>query len=115
MKKKIKLSQKKRIQNRLKELEEEIKLFRKYYNFSDEEKLISIKIISIDQQINYNTIAKNSEIFSKIEFDLYNKYEKYKFNENYFLVGGRKINRNLNLKDNNIKTDDIITLCKIEE
>ena len=39
--------------NKLKELEEEILLFRKYYNFSPEEKLISMKIISTDQQIDF--------------------------------------------------------------
>ena len=30
--------------------------------------------------------------------------------ENYFLVGGSKINRNKTLEQNNIKNDDVITL-----
>ena len=38
---------------KIKELENEIKLFRTYYHFSSNEKLISIKFISTNQDINY--------------------------------------------------------------
>ena len=41
---------------------------------------------------------------------LYNKYPKYTDTENYFLVGGIKVNRHKTLKNNNIKNNDIITL-----
>ena len=101
--------------DKIKELEDEIKLFRKFYNFLPEEKLITINFISVDQQLNCVMIAKNTEVFTKIEADLYNKNEKYKLTENYFLVGGKKINRNLTLKDNKIKNNDVITLCVIDE
>ena len=80
-----------------------------------EEKLITINFISVDQQLNCVMIAKNTEVFTKIEADLYNKNEKYKLTENYFLVGGKKINRNFTLKDNKIKNNDVITLCVIDE
>ena len=101
--------------DKIKELEDEIKLFRKFYNFLPEEKLITINFISVDQQLNCVMIAKNTEVFTKIETDLYNKNEKYKLTENYFLVGGKKINRNFTLKDNKIKNNDVITLCVIDE
>lgn len=100
---------------KIKDLEDEIKLFRKFYNFLPEEKLLSIKVISVDQQIDYDIISKNTELFSKIEGDLYNKYENYRFTENYFLVNGNKINRHLNLKENNIRNNDTLTLCIMEE
>ena len=100
---------------KIKDLENEIKLFRKFYNFLPEEKLLSLKVISVDQQIDYDIISKNTELFSKIEGDLYNKYENYRFTENYFLVNGNKINRHLNLKDNNIRNNDTLTLCIMEE
>ena len=80
-----------------------------------EEKLITINFISVDQQLNCDMIAKNTEVFTIIEKDLYNKNEKYKLTENYFLVGGKKINRNFTLKDNKIKNNDVITLCVIDE
>ena len=72
--------------NELKELENEIKLFRSYYNFSEGEKLISIKFISVNQDINFDIITKNTEEFSKLESILYNEYPKYRDSENYFLV-----------------------------
>lgn len=92
------------------ELEKEIKLFKSYYNFSSEDKLISINFISIFQDINYQLIAKNSDEFSKLEKLLYDNYPKYKDTENYFLVGGKKINRNRTLRENEIKDEAIITL-----
>ena len=101
--------------DKIKELEDEIKLFRKFYNFLPEEKLIIINFISVDQQLNCVVIAKKTDVFTKIEADLYNKNEKYKLTENYFLVGGKKINRNFTLKDNKIKNNDVITLCVIDE
>ena len=92
-------------------MENEIKLFKSYYNFSEDEKLIKINFISTGQDIvNYSMIAKNTENFSKLEISLYQKYTKYLDSENYFLVNGNKINRQKTLEQNNIKNNDIITL-----
>ena len=96
--------------NDVKELENEIKLFKSYYNFLEGEKLISIKFVSVNQDINFEIIAKNTEIFSKIEYILYEKYPKYIESENYFLVHGSKLNRHKSLKENKINNNDIITL-----
>jgi len=96
--------------NNIIELENEIKLFRKYNNFSEGEKLISIKFGSEEQDIDYSIIIKNTELFSQIETMLYKKYPKYTETENYFLVGGSKIKKHKTLKENNIKNNDIITL-----
>ena len=97
-------------ENKIIELENEIKLFRTYYNFSSYEKLISIKFISINQDINFTVIAKNTDYFTKIEQILYEKYPKYKDSENYFLVNGAKINRHKTLEENKIKNNDVLTL-----
>jgi len=96
--------------NNIKELENEIKLFRSFYKFSEEEKLISIKFISVNKEINFNIIAKNTDIFSKLEIILYDKYPKYLDSENFFLVNGNRINRHRSLQDNKIKNNDVITL-----
>jgi len=96
--------------NNIKELENEIKLFRDYYKFSPNEKLISIKFISINQDIDYTIITKNSDEFSKIEKLLYDKYPKYKDSENYFLVNGNKINKHRTFEENKIRNNDILSL-----
>jgi len=99
------------VNNRLLELEKELSLFKSYYCFSSKEKLISVQFISVDQNINYfKIIAKNTDNFSKLEDILYKKYPNYKDTENYFIVNGKRINRNRTLEENIIKNDDIITL-----
>ena len=98
------------ISNNIIELENEIKLFRTYYDFSSNEKLISVKFISMNQEINSTIISKNTDSFSKIENILYEKYPKYKDSENYFIFNGRKINRNRTLEENKIRNNDTLTL-----
>ena len=96
--------------NKIIELENEIKLFRTYYNFSSDEKLISLKFISINQDIDFTIITKNTDEFSKIEKILYDKYPQYKDSDNYFLVNRSIINRNRTLEENKIKNNDLLTL-----
>ena len=77
--------------NRIKELEKEIVKYKNYCLLPGE-KLITIKFISIDQTIKFNTFAKITDNFTKLEASLYEYYPKYKDTENYFLVNGRKVN-----------------------
>ena len=93
------------------ELENEIKLFRKYYRFYEGEELISIKFVSVEKDVDFSLITKNTEIFSKIEYILYEKYPKYTETENVFLCGGNRINRHKSLKENKIKNGDIIIIA----
>ena len=92
------------------ESDKEIELFREYNKFTPEEKLISIKFVSVFQDINFTIVEKNTTLFSDIEKILYKKYQHYKPFENYFLANGQKINRNLTLKENNIQDNIVITL-----
>ena len=96
--------------NNIIKLKNVIKLFKKYNNFSKGEKLISIKFMSDEKNINYSIVSKNTEKFSKIESMLYDKFPKFIESENYFFIGEKKINRNKTLEQNNINHDDIITL-----
>ena len=100
--------------NRIKELEKEIEKFKAYCLLPGEE-LFTIKFISIDQKINYNTVAKNTDNFAKLESSLYDKYPKYKETENYFLVNGNKLNKHKTLVENKIKDNDILTLGIFDE
>ena len=101
--------------NRIKELEKEIEKYKAYYSLLPGEKLIAIKFISIDKKINFNTVAKNTDNFTKIESTLYEKFPKYKETENYFLVNGKKLNKHKTLDENKIKDNDILTLGIFDE
>ena len=96
------------------ELEEEIRQL-KAYILSPGEKLISIKFISMDQKINFSIAVKNNDIFSIIENKLYNYYPEYRKYDNYFLVGGRKIYKNITIRENKIKDKDVLTLTQFDE
>ena len=100
--------------NKIKELEKEIEKYKNYCLLPGE-KLITIKFISIDQSINFETFAKETDNIAKLEKSLYEKYPKYKDTENYFLVNGKKLNRNRTLEENQIKDNDILTLGVFDE
>jgi len=100
--------------NRIKELEIEIEKYKNYF-LSPGEKLITIKFISIDQTINFNTFAKKTDKFAKLEDSLYENYPKLKETENYFLVNGKKVNRHKTLEGNKISDNDVLTLGVIDE
>ena len=96
--------------NNIIELQNEIQLFKSYCNFSNDEKLIKINFISSNQDIDYSTITKNTEKFSNLETQLYDKYPNYLDSETYFLVNGKRVNRKRTLEENKIKNGDVITL-----
>ena len=99
---------------RIKELEKEIEKYKNYCLLPGEE-LISINFISTDQTINFNTFAKKTDKFIKLESALYEYYPRYIDTENFFLVNGMKVNKHRTLEDNKIKDNDIITLKDFNE
>ena len=99
--------------NRISELENEIKQLKSYI-LSPGEKLIFIKFISVNQKIDFSTVAKINDIFMKIETIFYNNYPNYKDIKINFLIKGKKINRNKTIEENNIKNNDILTLSIID-
>jgi len=99
---------------RIKELENEIEKYKNYCLLPGE-KLITIKFISTDQSINFNTFAKKNDHFAKLEFSLYEHYPQYKDTETFFLVNGIKVNKHRTLEENKIKDNDILTLKEFNE
>jgi len=85
------------------------------FELLENEKLMSIIMVSNDQKIHYSIICKNSQKFTKIEENLYERYPEYIESENFFLVNGNKINKYKSLEENKIKNSDIITLFKYDE
>ena len=96
------------------ELKDEIKKFESKF-LSPGEKLITIKIVSVDQTVNFIMTAKNTEKFSSLENILYDKFPKYKETENFFLVNGKKIKKYKTLEENKIKNKDVLTLTTIDD
>ena len=72
--------------------------------------IITIKIVSFDQSVNFSISCNKNDNFVKIEELLYNSYPKYKDSENYFVCNGRKINKYRTLKENGIRNNDVISL-----
>ena len=85
------------------------------FELLENEKLMTIIIISGDQKVHYSIICKNTQKFTEIEHKLYQRYNEYLESENYFLANGKKINKYKSLEENNIKNSDIITLYKFDE
>jgi len=113
-KKDKKISDLKKISERLNKIAkaniDENNLFKKYNNFSSEEKLISIKLISDEKNINYSIPIKNTEKFYKIEAMLYDKYSNCIKTDNFYVAKDkRKINKDKTLLENNINDHDEIT------
>ncbi len=79
------------------------------------EKLLTVIFRTADCKINYSVICKNTQLFSKVEELLYEKYPEYKENENYFLANGIKINRFKTLEENKIKFSENIILNQIDD
>ena len=78
--------------------------------------MFSINFASIDQKIiHYSLICKNTDIFVRIEEQLYEDYPEYKDKETFFVNNGNKIKRFKSLDENNIKKNDIIMLIPYDE
>ena len=81
-----------------------------------DEKILAIGFSSCDQKIhNFILPCKDSALFVRIEEKLYEEYPEYKEKETFFLVGANKIKRFKTLKENNIKSGNVILLNIIEE
>jgi len=79
------------------------------FSLKSDEKIMKIMFISYDESIYYSVICKKTDIFSKIETLLYDRYPEYKNYNTYFIANGNIINKNRSLEDNKINSGDIIT------
>ena len=78
--------------------------------------IIGVGFMSVNQKIqNYIRVYKDTEIFSRIEEELYNEYPEFKEKDTYLMLNANKIKRFKTLKENNIKTGDIIQVHIYED
>ena len=89
------------------------KLARYPFELLPGEKMMSIIFCSINQEIHYSIICKNTDLFVNVELKLYEYYPNYRDDANYFTAHGERINKYKNLDENKIKNNEIILLNTI--
>ena len=77
--------------------------------------MLSIIFMSVDQNINYSMLCKNTDTINKLEPELYKEYPEFSKTENYFLCKGTNMDKSKKFIEFNIKNGDTIILNKIEE
>ena len=104
------------LMEKLKSEKEKIKIFKSKlpFDLSIKENLMSVIFNSANQDIKCSIICKNTDIFSRIENCLYNKYPEYKETQNFFLCKGYMIDKQKTLDFNKIGDNDIILVNKME-
>ena len=84
--------------------------------FSPEEPMITVGFTSPNKEIdNYSKEYKESEIFSRIEEELYNQFPEFKDKDTYLILNENKIKRFKSLKENEIKSGDVIEVRIYDE
>ena len=100
-----------KLYKKIEELNE--KLARYPFELLKGEKMITIIFTSVDNKIHYSMICKNSDIFTKLETELYKIYPEYIDKNNFFISKGERINKYKSLEQNNIHHNDIIVLNSV--
>ena len=80
----------------------------------ENEKLISVIFTSVDQNIHYSIVCKNTNTINNLEAELYSKFPEYSETENYFLCKGARISKFKTFDHYHIDNGDIIILNKNE-
>ena len=74
------------------------------------EKIIAVNFISTDSKVNLALPCKNTDIFVRLEEQLYDEYPKYKDVNTFFTVNGNIVKRFKTMEENKIKKSDSIIL-----
>ena len=106
------------IMEKLESTEKELKELKSKLPFEikKDEQIMTIIIKSHDQKILIPILCKNTDVFTRLESELYKieEYKEYKEEDNIFLFKGNKINKYKTLEQNGIKNNDIVMLVKID-
>jgi len=80
------------------------------------EKALSINFVSMGNQDigHYSLVCKNTDLFVRLEERLYKDFPKFKEYDTFFKVNTRGIKRFKTLDENNIKSNDIISIFIID-
>ncbi len=97
-----------KLNKKIKDLEE--KLERYPFILEKNEKLISIIIYSEDESIHHSFICKNTDVFNKIEDEIYKIYPEISEKNNIFAHKGKIIDKTKSIENNEIKDGDVVIL-----
>ena len=86
------------------------KLSNNNFNLEKGEKQISIIISTVDENVNYSIICKNTDKFKKIEEQFYSEFPEYRDNKKTFTLNGEKIYSDKSIDENKIKMNSNIIL-----
>ena len=107
------------LMEKLEKKEKELKEFKSKLPFelNKDDKIMNVIIQSSDQKILFPIICKNTDLFIRLESELYkaDEFKDYKEGNNYFLINGNKINKYNTLEQNGIKNSDRIIIIKIDD
>ena len=104
----------KKLQNNLKEKEQELyhlknNLDSNQFKTNNENKWgFAINFISNNQEIHYPLVCNDNDLISRLEEELYNEYPKYKDYNTYLTCNGTVLKRFKTVKENKIKKGDVI-------
>ena len=103
------------LMNKIISKDEEIKELKSRFPFEllKGEKLMTVIFSSINQDLLYSVICKNTDKFTKIENILYDEFPGYRETQNYFIFNGQKIDKYKNLDENNLFNSAVIQLNQI--
>ena len=79
------------------------------------EKIMAINFVSMGNQdiTNYNIICKNTDLFVRLEEKLYQDFPQFKDYETYFEVRTKRIKRFKTIEENDIRSNDVISVFRI--
>ena len=88
----------------------------KRYPFALEkgEKMMSVIFSSVDKNIHYSIVCKNTDKINKLEEELYKEYPQFSETDNYFMCKGKVLNKFHTFESNNIKNGDVIVVNQKE-
>ena len=75
---------------------------------------MSVIFSSVDQNIHYSIVCKNTDIINKLEGELYREYPQFSETENFFMSKGKVLNKFHIFEKNNIKNGDVIVVVQKE-
>ena len=79
------------------------------------ETVIAVIFSSLTYDINFPMACKKTDIFSKIEKKLYQKFPELNNKKLYFISGGKTVNKHWTFEENKIKNGSTILIQEINE
>ena len=93
-------------------MENEIRKLKEIFPFeyAKGDKIFTVNFISLNEDIHYSMICKNTDKFYRLEDAFYDKFPEYKNCSNFYLIHDKIIDKYNNLESNNINDNDIIVV-----